>query len=57
MMDLCRPCAVEIEKTQGVKLRTVKQGVNMKVTCMVCGRRRYGATYELQKPFISKAKA
>lgn len=46
-MDLCRPCAIAIE-SEGKKLcRPVKHGINNKVTCESCNRRRYGMTYEL----------
>ena len=46
-IDLCRPCAIAIE-SKGKKLcRPVKLGINNKVACARCNRRRYGMTYEL----------
>ena len=45
--DLCRRCAEEMKHTH--KLCHVKGGVDFKITCSCCGRRRYGATYELVK--------
>nr|WP_326184233.1 hypothetical protein [uncultured Oscillibacter sp.] len=46
-MDLCRPCTIAIE-SEGKKLcLPVKHGINNKVTCGRCQRRRYGMTYEL----------
>ena len=43
--DLCRPCA-EAEKAK-YAVKVISTGVNKKITCAVCGRRRYGATYEV----------
>ncbi len=43
-LELCKPCAVE-KSRQGVRLKTVS-GRTDKITCAVCGRRRYGRTYE-----------
>ena len=44
-MDLCRPCACSSE-AEGVMLKPVRRGVDNKVQCARCGRRRYGMTYE-----------
>ncbi len=44
-IDLCGPCAVLMG--EAYDLRRVAGGVNHKVTCGRCGKRRYGATYEL----------
>lgn len=46
-MDLCRPCACEIERDGKQRLRPVRSSINNKVTCAKCQRRRYGMTYEL----------
>ena len=43
---LCRPC-LEAVKAEGKKPRLVFHGVDKKVTCHRCGRRRYGGTYEV----------
>lgn len=43
-MDLCRPCA-ELMR-EGYELKKTKGGVNNKITCAGCGKRRYGSTYE-----------
>lgn len=45
-MSLCRPC-MELEKAKGTKLRVVKKGVDQKVMCVMCRRRRYGTVYEV----------
>ena len=45
--DLCGKCAAELR--EGYKLSRVAGGVDNKITCSNCGRRRYGATYELEK--------
>lgn len=44
--ELCRPCACALERESGKRLQVVRQGVDQKVTCARCGRRRYGAVYE-----------
>lgn len=46
-VDLCGPC-VAVMKT-GYEVRKVSQGVDNKITCAKCGRRRYGGTYEIGK--------
>lgn len=51
-MELCVPCAEKMR--EGYTLRTVKIGVNQKVTCAGCGRRRYGAHYEVEKKEAKK---
>lgn len=43
-MELCRPCA-ENRKKQGQRLVLAHHGVNEKITCADCQRRRYGAKY------------
>ena len=43
-IELCRPCA-EKRKQQGQRLVLAYHGVNKKVTCADCRRRRYGAKY------------
>ena len=48
-MDLCRPCACAIEDEGKYHCRPVKGGVDNKVVCEKCGRRRYGMTYRLEE--------
>ena len=50
--SLCRPCAEALKKTKTVVFAA--GGVNNKITCDFCGRRRYGATYAVSR---SKRKA
>lgn len=44
--ELCTPCAMALTETRDVKL--VSRGANQKITCMKCGRRRYGGLYEVR---------
>lgn len=50
-VDLCGVCAaqeaVKLEETS-MTLSRIDGGVNNKITCRICGRRRYGATYEVR---------
>lgn len=43
--ELCGVCAEQMK--EGYALKKIGGGVDNKVTCSNCGRRRYGATYEL----------
>lgn len=43
--DLCLPCAIKLGAVYSVK--KVSGGVDNKIICAECGRRRYGATYEI----------
>ncbi len=43
-LDLCSRCAALM--ADAYELRKVSGGVDHKVTCAHCGRRRYGGTYE-----------
>ena len=45
-VELCGRCAELMRETY--RLRQVAGGVNNKITCARCGRRRYGAAYELE---------
>lgn len=45
--DLCGRCAETLRR--GFDLQKVAGGTDNKITCAECGRRRYGATYELKK--------
>lgn len=51
--DLCGRCAAMLR--EGYDLKRVGGGVDHKVTCSHCGRRRYGATYTIEKHSKSKA--
>lgn len=52
-VELCGAC--EIQMKESFTLKRVGGGVNNKVTCSKCGKRRYGATYEIEKKSKSKA--
>lgn len=44
-MDLCRPCA---EKMRDIyMLVEIRSGVDNKITCARCEKKRYGSTYEV----------
>lgn len=43
--NLCVVCAATLE--EGYILTRIAGGVDNKITCVHCGRRRYGATYQL----------
>jgi len=45
-MDLCGRCAALM--MDACDLHKVSGGVNNKVTCAYCGKRRYGGSYEVQ---------
>lgn len=44
-LDLCGACAAKLG--EAYSLRKIAGGVDNKVICSNCGRRRYGGTYEL----------
>ncbi len=44
-VDLCGPCAAVLG--EGFILTRIAGGVDNKITCAHCGKRRYGATYEM----------
>ncbi len=46
-VDLCVPCAALLG--EGFTLTKIAGGVNNKITCAHCGKRRYGDTYEMTK--------
>ena len=46
--ELCGVCAAKY-RDGGLLLIRTAGGVNNKVTCSACGKRRYGATYEIKK--------
>lgn len=43
-LELCRPCA-EALRAEGKVLRPIRHGIDNKVSCARCQRRRYGITY------------
>lgn len=50
--DLCGTCAEQLK--EGYNLKKISGGVDNKITCSNCGRRRYGASYELTKKEAKK---
>lgn len=46
-VELCGKCANLMK--EGFALKRVAGGVDQKVTCANCGKRRYGATYEVSR--------
>lgn len=46
-VDLCGRRANVMR--EGYKVRKVAGGADCKVNCGLCGRRRYGGTYEVEK--------
>lgn len=44
---LCLPCSMELKQDGKHNVQYVGGGVNMKITCFRCKRRRYGAEYEV----------
>ena len=42
--EMCIPCAAKLAETKEIKM-IIHRG--QKVTCSECGRRRYGAEYEV----------
>ena len=44
-LDLCVPCSVKLGEAYDV--RKIAGGVDHKVKCAECGRRRYGGTYQV----------
>lgn len=46
-LKLCGRCAGLLQ--EGYSLKKIAGGVDNKITCENCRRRRYGATYELSK--------
>lgn len=47
--QVCLPCLLELEKAGKHNIQRVGGGVNMKITCWRCKRRRYGAIYEISR--------
>lgn len=43
------PCFLELKKAGKHNVQRVGGGVNMKITCWRCKRRRYGAEYEISR--------
>lgn len=46
-IDLCGKCAAKLR--EAYNLTKIAGGVDNKITCSQCEKRRYGATYELEK--------
>lgn len=47
-MELCGKCRIALE-SEGRSVHLAFAGADRKVTCAVCGCRRYGATYLVSK--------
>ena len=47
--QFCLPCFFELKKAGKHNIQRVGGGVNMKITCWRCKRRRYGAEYEISR--------
>lgn len=47
VFELCGRCAELLRG--GYELRRVAGGVDNKITCAHCGKRRYGASYQMEK--------
>lgn len=47
--DLCGKCAAEL-RAAGGEIKRIAGRVDQKVTCARCGRRRYGASFQVKKP-------
>lgn len=45
LLDLCRPCMEAMKRA--FPLVQVGAGINRKITCRNCGRRRYGGAYKI----------
>ena len=45
--DLCGKCAEQYRES--FKLTVIPDGVNKKVACSACGKRRYGESYRIAK--------
>ena len=46
---LCKPCVSELESTGKHEITLIHSGINEKIDCWKCKRRRYGAVYEVTR--------
>ena len=46
-VSLCYPCY--LDHARAFDMAEIKSGANMKITCDGCGKRRFGAVYEIRK--------
>lgn len=51
-IELCTPCSVKM--AEGYRLARLSRPSDLKITCALCGRRRYGAVYEMEKKSAGK---
>ena len=51
-VELCGACQAKMEN--GWKLTRLSRPSDLKITCALCGRRRYGAVYEMEKKSAGK---
>lgn len=47
--QFCLPCFLKLKKAGKHEIHRVGGGVNMKITCWRCKRRRYGSEYEVSR--------
>ncbi len=47
LKELCRPCAALLGAKKSVTL--ISSGRDRKITCGLCGRRRFGATFDVKR--------
>lgn len=52
--NLCRPCAAELER-RGKPVLSAGEG-SRKITCDLCGRRRYGTAYDVDGRLVRRKK-
>lgn len=55
-MELCGACAAKL-KDEGLIVQKVRRGVDQKVSCEKCGKRRYGGPYDVDVYQKGDAKA
>lgn len=46
ILMMCRPCAEGAKDSYELKIQL---GKSEKITCAICGRRRYGSRYEVRR--------
>lgn len=50
--ELCGLCSIKV--AEHYTLHRLPREANQKITCAICGKRRYGAVYELEKKEAAK---
>lgn len=49
--EVCTPCIEKLKEAGHVAV-LMTRGINQKVTCSVCGKRRYGGVYRVSKKVV-----